>query len=69
MSHARQLRRFTPDEYYLIEAQADSRSEYFNGEIFAMAGAVFATTASARILFAISAISSKARRAFPMDPT
>jgi Uma2 family endonuclease len=38
MSHARQLRRFTPEEYYRIEAQADFRSEYFNGEIFAMAG-------------------------------
>ena len=39
MSHARQLRRFTPEEYYRIESQADSRSEYYNGEIFAMAGA------------------------------
>ncbi len=38
MSHAQQLRRFTPDEYYRIEAQADFRSEYYDGEIFAMAG-------------------------------
>src|ERR1700690_2101383 len=38
MSQARQLRRFTPDEYYRIEAQADYRSEFYDGEIFAMAG-------------------------------
>ena len=38
MSHAQQLRRFTPDEYYRLEAQADHRSEFYDGEIFAMAG-------------------------------
>src|SRR5437762_3035052 len=32
------VRRFTPEEYYRLEAQADHRSEYYNGEIFAMAG-------------------------------
>ena len=38
MSHARQIRRYTPEEYYRLEVQADHRSEYYNGEIFAMAG-------------------------------
>jgi Uma2 family endonuclease len=41
MSQAQQIRRYTPDEYYRLEAAADHRSEYFNGEIFAMAGASF----------------------------
>ena len=31
--------RFTPEEYLAIERQAERKSEYFNGEIFAMAGA------------------------------
>jgi Uma2 family endonuclease len=31
--------RFTPEEYLALERQAEYRSEYFNGEIFAMAGA------------------------------
>jgi len=38
MSHAQQVRRYTPDEYYRLEVQADYRSEYYDGEIFAMAG-------------------------------
>jgi len=38
MELPKQIRRFTPDEYYRLEAQADYRSEFFNGEIFAMAG-------------------------------
>src|SRR5438045_773640 len=38
MSQAQQTRRYTPDEYYRLEVQADHRSEYFAGEIFAMAG-------------------------------
>jgi len=31
--------RFTPEEYLALERRAEYRSEYFNGEIFAMAGA------------------------------
>lgn len=31
--------RFTPDEYLTLEREAERKSEYFNGEIFAMAGA------------------------------
>jgi Uma2 family endonuclease len=38
MSQAQQIRRYAPDEYYRLEVQADHRSEFFNGEIFAMAG-------------------------------
>ena len=38
MSHVQQGRRYTPDEYYRLEAQADYRSEFYDGEIFAMAG-------------------------------
>jgi Uma2 family endonuclease len=38
MCHAQQVRRYTPDEYYRLEAQADHRSEFYDGEIFAMAG-------------------------------
>jgi Uma2 family endonuclease len=32
-------RRFTPAEYLLIERNADTRSEFLDGEIYAMAGA------------------------------
>src|SRR4051812_46211216 len=32
-------RKFTPDEYLMIERAADTRSEYLDGEIYAMAGA------------------------------
>ncbi len=38
MSYPQQVRRYTPDEYYRLEAHADHRSEFFDGEIFAMAG-------------------------------
>jgi Uma2 family endonuclease len=31
--------RYTPDQYLALERQADHKSEYFDGEIFAMAGA------------------------------
>lgn len=30
---------YTPDEYLILERQAEHKSEYFNGEIFAMTGA------------------------------
>src|SRR5437660_5469544 len=32
-------RRYTPEEYLTLERRAEFKSEYFNGEIFAMAGA------------------------------
>jgi len=32
-------RKFTPDEYLMIERAADTRSEFIDGEIYAMAGA------------------------------
>ena len=35
----RKPRTFTPEEYLMIEREADYKSEYFNGEIVAMAGA------------------------------
>lgn len=35
----RELKLFSPEEYLLIEEQAEYRSEYFNGRIYAMAGA------------------------------
>jgi Uma2 family endonuclease len=38
MSYAQKVRRYTPDEYYRLEVQADHRSEFYDGEIFAMAG-------------------------------
>src|SRR5205085_5334550 len=30
---------YTPEEYLILERQAEYKSEYFNGEIFAMTGA------------------------------
>jgi Uma2 family endonuclease len=30
---------YTPEEYLALERQAEYKSEYFNGEIFAMTGA------------------------------
>ena len=38
---ARSLRTFTGEEYLLIEAQSDYKSEFFDGEIYAMAGASY----------------------------
>src|SRR5260370_25597711 len=34
-------RLFTPDEYLIIERRAEFKSEYLDGEIFAMSGATF----------------------------
>ena len=34
----REHRRFTPEEYLLLEDGAEGRHEYFDGEIFAMTG-------------------------------
>ncbi|TPG62402.1 Uma2 family endonuclease [Hymenobacter nivis] len=40
MGHAeRQTRRYTPEEYLALEEKSEVRHEYFDGEIFAMAGA------------------------------
>lgn len=36
---AQAKQKFTPEEYLAIERAAETRSEYFDGEIFAMAGA------------------------------
>ncbi len=38
MAALRQLRTFTPDEYLAVETQADYKSEYYQGQIYAMAG-------------------------------
>lgn len=32
------VKRFTPEEYYLLEREASYKSDYYDGEIFAMAG-------------------------------
>ncbi|RYY08727.1 MAG: Uma2 family endonuclease, partial [Cytophagaceae bacterium] len=34
-----QTRHYTPEEYFALEAQSEVRHEYFEGEVFAMAGA------------------------------
>lgn len=39
MSTAAEKRRFTPEEYLALERKAPFKSEYLNGEIFAMSGA------------------------------
>src|SRR5690348_15361343 len=31
-------KRYTPEEYYRLEIEAEGKSDYFDGEIFAMAG-------------------------------
>jgi len=38
MSVAQPVHRYTPAEYYRLEEQAEYKSDYYNGEIFAMAG-------------------------------
>jgi Uma2 family endonuclease len=38
MSVARSVHRYTPEEYYALERAAAYKSEYYQGEIFAMAG-------------------------------
>ena len=38
MTLARPVKRFTPQEYYRLERDAEYRSDYYDGEIFAMAG-------------------------------
>ena len=65
MSHPQQVGRYTPDEYYRLEAHADHRSEFYDGEIFAMAGGTPVTAKSARISSATLETSSTARHASP----
>lgn len=50
--HASQRRRFTPEEYLLVENQAEYKSEYYDGEIYAMAGASYRHTEIVGNLFA-----------------
>ncbi len=38
MLNSRERRRFSPEEYLLLEEQAEHRSEYWGGEIFSMTG-------------------------------
>ena len=38
MGLAKQVKRFTPQEYYALERDADYKSDFYAGEIFAMAG-------------------------------
>jgi len=38
MSSAATKKRFTPQEYLALERKSETRNEYYNGEIFAMAG-------------------------------
>jgi Uma2 family endonuclease len=38
MLSTRERKRFTPEEYLLLEERAETRSEYCDGEIFAMTG-------------------------------
>jgi Uma2 family endonuclease len=41
MSTAQSKRRYTPEEYLALERKAEYKSEYLDGEIFAMSGASF----------------------------
>ena len=38
MTMPQRVKRFTPEEYYRLEDQAEGKSDYYAGEIFAMAG-------------------------------
>src|SRR4051794_35245398 len=38
MTSPQPVKRFTPAEYYALEREADYKSDYYRGEIFAMAG-------------------------------
>jgi Uma2 family endonuclease len=38
MSLAQKVKRYTPQEYYALEREAAYKSDYYNGEIFAMSG-------------------------------
>jgi Uma2 family endonuclease len=53
MVAARDSQRLTPDEYFVWEEQQELRHEYFDGEVFAMAGG---TLAHADIAFNLASI-------------
>ena len=38
MRQPNQRRRYTPEEHFALEANSEGRHEYFDGEVFAMAG-------------------------------
>ena len=38
MGQSNPQRRYTPEEYFVLEASSEERHEYFDGEVFAMAG-------------------------------
>ena len=38
MGLAQPIKRFTPEEYYALEREAQYKSDYYDGEIFAMSG-------------------------------
>ena len=38
MEQLNQRRRYTPEEYFALEASSEERHEYFDGKVFAMAG-------------------------------
>jgi Uma2 family endonuclease len=38
MGQPNQRRRYTPEEYFALEASSEERHAYFDGEVFAMAG-------------------------------
>ena len=42
MGQAEQQKQYTPAEYFALEAQSEVRHEFFEGEVFAMAGASIA---------------------------
>ena len=69
MAALRQLRTFTPEEYLAIEDGADYKSEYYQGQIFAMAGGtVRHSQISSNIITALSnALSDKPCRVFNSD--
>ncbi|MEN8220786.1 MAG: hypothetical protein ABFS56_31425 [Pseudomonadota bacterium] len=56
MSLQSKLTYITPEEYLTIERQADSPSEYFDGEIFAMAGASKIATGGSSVFFRQSVV-------------
>jgi Uma2 family endonuclease len=39
---------FSPEDYLALERSAEFKSEYFDGEIFAMAGAIDETSSSCK---------------------
>src|SRR4051812_35601184 len=42
MTIPQRVKRFTPEEYYQLEDQAEGKSDYYDGQIFAMSGGTIA---------------------------